>query len=115
MKDCTSPSAGELKELPRLEGMVLRSAYQKATEEEKHFSWETRVVPAPATTAELLFLKGQKATVCCFWLLFVRVPESKVYEQNMGVSWQYSVLSEGHASGVLEKEALCLGGPKTSA
>lgn len=67
------------------------------------------------TTAGLLFLKGQKATVCCFWLLFVQVPESKVYEQNMGVSWQYSVLSEGHASDVLEKEALCLGGPKTSA
>lgn len=72
-------------------------------------------MPARPTTAGLLFLKGQKAIVCWFWLLFVRVPESKAYEQNMGVSWQFSVLSEGHASGVPEKEALCHGGPKTSA
>lgn len=53
--------------------------------------------------------------VCCFWLLFVRVPESKVYEQNMGVLWQSSVLNEGHASGIPEKESLCLEGHKTSA
>lgn len=115
MKDCTSPSAGGLKELPRLEGVVLLSAYQKGTEEENHLSWETKkYLPGP-TTAGLLFLKGQKAMVCCFWLLFVRVPESKVYEQNLGVSWQSFVLSEGHASSVPEKEALCLGGHKTSA
>lgn len=72
MKDCTSPSAGELKELPRLEGMVLWSAYQKATEEEKHFSWETRVVPAPANHCRAFISQRSKGN----GLLFLAVVRS---------------------------------------
>lgn len=66
VKDCISPSAGGLKELPRLEGVFLLRAYQKGTEEGNHLSWETeKYLPGP-TTAGLLFLKGQKAIVCFF-------------------------------------------------
>ena len=58
VKDCTSPSAGELKELPRLEGMFLLSAYQKGTEEENHLSWETEMhLPGPK---EFILAQRQK-------------------------------------------------------
>lgn len=89
MKDCSSPSAGEFKELPRLEGMALLSAYQKETEE-NHLSWDLREMPAPANHCRAFISQRSKGNGLLF-LAVVWLPESKVYEQNMGVSWQYSV------------------------